>query len=42
MNKLTVLYGHQTDTAVFEEYYTNTHLPVVATMQDFEPYKIKN
>ncbi len=36
MIKLTVLYGHPTDTTAFEDYYTNTHLPLVATMQGFE------
>ena len=36
MIKLIVLYGHPTDTANFEEYYANTHLPLVATMKGFE------
>ena len=36
MIKLTVLYGHPTDAAIFEDYYTNKHLPVAATMKGFE------
>ena len=36
MIKLTVLYGHPTEPAVFENYYTNTHLPLVTTMKGFE------
>ena len=36
MIKLTVLYGHPTDPAVFETYYANTHLPLVAKMKGFE------
>jgi uncharacterized protein (TIGR02118 family) len=33
MIKLTVLYGHPTDIATFEDYYANTHLPKVAKMK---------
>ena len=33
MIKLTVLYGHPTDIAAFEDYYTNTHLPKAAKME---------
>lgn len=33
MHKITVLYGHPTDTAAFEEYYKNKHLPLAATME---------
>ncbi|MFT6204484.1 MAG: hypothetical protein ACJAZY_002020 [Spirosomataceae bacterium] len=29
MIKLTVLYGHPTDSAAFEQYYANTHMPLV-------------
>jgi uncharacterized protein (TIGR02118 family) len=29
MVKLVALYGHPTDPAAFEEYYANTHLPLV-------------
>lgn len=36
MIKLTVLYGHPADTAAFEDYYANTHLPLAATMKGFE------
>lgn len=36
MIKLTVLYGHPTDSTAFEAYYTNTHLPIAAKMQGFE------
>jgi uncharacterized protein (TIGR02118 family) len=30
MIKLTVLYGHPTDSAAFEKYYSETHLPLAA------------
>ena len=30
MVKLTVLYGHPTDAAAFEDYYASTHLPLIA------------
>lgn len=30
MIKTTVLYGHPTDEAAFEEYYSKTHLPLAA------------
>jgi len=36
MIKLTVLYGHPTDPTAFEEYYTNTHLPIAATMKGID------
>lgn len=29
MIKLTVLYGHPTHPTAFEEYYANTHMPLV-------------
>ncbi|CAN5562588.1 EthD family reductase [soil metagenome] len=32
MIKLTVLYGQPTDKEAFEDYYANTHLPLVAKM----------
>ena len=32
MIKLTVLYGHPTDPATFEDYYVNTHMPLVLKM----------
>ena len=43
MHKVTVLYGHPEDPAVFEEYYANTHLPIAAkipNMQRFEAGKV--
>ncbi|NMO02692.1 EthD family reductase [Gordonia sp. TBRC 11910] len=30
MYRLTVLYNQPTDPAAFDEYYTNTHLPIAA------------
>lgn len=33
MIKLTVLYGHPTDAAAFEEYYVNTHTPIALQMK---------
>jgi uncharacterized protein (TIGR02118 family) len=30
MIKLTVLYGHPADTAAFEKYYAETHLPLAS------------
>ena len=36
MIKLTVIYGHPTDSAAFEDYYKNTHLPKAAKMQGFD------
>ena len=36
MIKLTVLYGHPTDTTIFEDYYKNTHLPKAEKMSGFE------
>ncbi len=33
MIKLTVLYGHPTDAAAFEDYYSNTHTPIALTMK---------
>lgn len=32
MVKVVVLYGQPTDPAAFEDYYTNTHMPLVAKM----------
>ena len=32
MIKLTVLYGHPTDPAAFENYYATTHMPLSAKM----------
>jgi len=36
MIKLTVLYNHPTDASSFEEYYANTHLPIVGNMKGFD------
>ncbi len=33
MIKLTVLYGHPTDTAAFEDYYASTHVPLALQMK---------
>jgi len=32
MVKVIVLYGHPEDTIAFEKYYTETHLPIAATI----------
>ena len=36
MIKLTVLYGHPTEPVAFEDYYLNTHVPIVAAIEGFE------
>ena len=36
MIKLTVLYGHPTDTAAFEQYYASTHVPLALQMKGHE------
>jgi len=36
MIKLTVLYGHPADPEIFENYYSDIHLPLVAKMTGFE------
>jgi len=36
MIKLTVLYGHPSDSTIFEKYYGETHLPLVGKMKGFE------
>ena len=41
--KLTVLYGHPEDPAAFEEYYANTHMPMVhkiPNLQRFEAARV--
>lgn len=40
MIKVTVLYGHPTDSEVFENYYTNTHLPIAAKMTGHEKFEL--
>ena len=37
--KLTVLYGHPDDPAAFEEYYANTHMPLVDKMPNLQRYE---
>src|SRR5215212_5294958 len=39
MVKLTVLYGHPDDSDAFEEYYANTHLPLVEKMPNLQRYE---
>jgi len=36
MIKITVLYGHPTDAAMFEHYYSTTHLALVGMMKGYE------
>lgn len=36
MIKLTVLYGHPSDPTAFENYYAETHVPLVGKMTGFE------
>ncbi len=40
MIKLTVLYGHPTDSAAFENYYSNTHLPIASKMKGHEKLEL--
>ena len=43
MAKITTLYGHPTDPAAFEEYYANTHVPLIEkipNMRQFEAGKV--
>src|SRR5215208_7636571 len=39
MVKLTVLYGHPDDPDAFEEYYANTHMPLVDEMPNLQRYE---
>jgi len=39
MVKLTVLYGHPDDPDAFEEYYANTHMPLVDKMPNLQSYE---
>jgi uncharacterized protein (TIGR02118 family) len=34
--KVTVLYGHPDDPEAFEEYYANTHMPLVDEMPNLK------
>ncbi len=40
MIKVTVLYGHPTDSAAFENYYANNHLPIVSKMFGHEKLEL--
>jgi uncharacterized protein (TIGR02118 family) len=40
MIKVTVLYGHPTDSEVFENYYANNHLPIAAKMTGHEKLEL--
>jgi len=37
--KLTVLYGHPDDPAAFEEYYANTHAPLVEKIPGLQRFE---
>ena len=39
MAKLTVLYGHPEDPAAFEEYYANTHTPLVEDIPNLRRFE---
>jgi uncharacterized protein (TIGR02118 family) len=39
MVKLTVLYGHPEDPDAFENYYANTHMPLVDKMPNLQRYE---
>ncbi len=39
MVKATVLYGHPTDPAAFEDYYANTHLPIAAQIPNVRRFE---
>ena len=38
--KATLLYGHPVDTDAFEKYYSETHLPLSATMKGVEKLEL--
>lgn len=40
MIKITVLYGHPTDSSAFEDYYANNHLPIAAKMIGHEKLEL--
>ena len=40
MIKLTVLYGHPTDSATFEMYYAQTHMPLVGKIKEISKAEI--
>jgi len=37
--KLTVLYGHPSDTAAFDEHYANVHVPLVHKVPDLQRFE---
>ena len=40
MIKVTVLYGHPTDSAAFENYYVNNHIPIASKMSGHEKFEL--
>lgn len=40
MHKLTVLYGHPKDTAAFDRYYHETHIPIAKKMKGLQGWTI--
>lgn len=40
MVKLTVLYGYPTDPEAFEDYYANTHMPLVGKVSNIQRAEI--
>lgn len=40
MVKMTVLYGHPTDSGAFEDYYANAHMAKAAKMTGFEKLEL--
>lgn len=39
MVTLTVLYGHPTDPATFDDYYANTHVPLAARIPNVQRFE---
>ncbi|SDE78448.1 conserved hypothetical protein [Pricia antarctica] len=39
MIKMTILYGHPTDSVAFEEYYTKTHMPIAAKIKGYARFE---
>ncbi len=40
MVRLSVLYGHPKDTAAFEKYYAETHMPIAAEVQGVRKFEV--
>jgi len=40
MFKVTLLYGHPTDSEAFEQYYTETHLPLASKMKGVDKLEL--